>query len=97
MTRGGYNESDLVDALAEREKIKEKDAFEIVDMLFVGFTNALKNGARIEIRGFGNFVVREYEPYLGKNPKTGKQVKVASKKLPYFKTGKDLKDRLNGR
>lgn len=91
------NKSDLVDALAEREEIKEKDASEIVDMLFDGFTNALKNGDRIEIRGFGNFVVRTYEPYLGKNPKTGEQVQVTAKKLPYFKTGKELKDRLNRR
>lgn len=88
--------SDLIEALARKEELKDKEAFEIVNMVFDGFTNALKDGGRVEIRGFGSFSVREYEGYKGRNPKTGKKVQVGEKKLPYFKVGKELKDRVNG-
>jgi integration host factor subunit beta len=87
--------SDLIEELAKREELKDKEAFEIVNMVFDGFTNALKDGGRIEIRGFGSFSVREYKAYTGKNPRTGKKVPVGEKKLPYFKVGKELKDRVN--
>ena len=53
------------------------------------------SGGRIEIRGFGSFVVRNYEAYDGRNPRTGQEIKVAPKKLPFFKVGKKLKDRVN--
>ena len=55
-----------------------------------------KNG-RIEIRGFGSFVVRKYDAYTGRNPKTGKSIKVSPKKLPFFKVGKELKERVDGK
>jgi len=89
------NRSDLIEALAKRENLKDKEALEIVNIVFKGFTNALKGGGRIEIRGFGCFSVREYGAYAGKNPRTGKKVHVEEKKLPYFKTGKELKARVN--
>ena len=57
--------SDLIEALAKREELKDKEAFEIVNMVFDGFTNALKDGGRIEIRGFGSFFVRE-SPFVFK-------------------------------
>ena len=89
------NKSDLITAVSDKEKLTAKDATSIVNLIFNGFTETLKKGGRVEIRGFGVFSVREYGPYLGKNPKSGERVKVGSKKLPYFKVGKELKDRLN--
>lgn len=90
------NRSDLIEALAKKENLKDKEAFEIVNMVFKGFTHALRDGGRIEIRGFGSFSVREYGAYAGKNPRTGKKVQVGEKKLPYFKVGKELKAKVNG-
>ena len=89
------NKSDLITALSDKEKLTAKDAMSIINLIFNGFTDTLKKGGRIEIRGFGSFSVRGYGPYLGKNPKSGERVRVGSKKLPYFKVGKELKDRLN--
>ena len=85
------NKSDLVTALAEKKNLTAKHAEEIVDLVFSGFTNALKNEGRIEIRGFGSFTVRKYKAYKGRNPKTGKTVAVKPKKLPFFKVGRELK------
>ncbi len=87
--------SELILALSEKEGLREKVAFDVVNLVFDGFTDALSKGDRIEIRGFGSFKVRNYPPYLGKNPKTGQRVKVGSKKLPYFKVGKELKGKVN--
>jgi len=89
--------SDLIAQLSEREQLSGKEAFDIVNLVFDGFTDALREGGRVEIRGFGSFTVRDYSPYPGKNPKTGQRVQVGSKKLPYFKVGKELKERVNGR
>jgi integration host factor subunit beta len=89
--------SDLIAQLSEKEQLSGKEAFDIVNLVFDGFTDALREGGRVEIRGFGSFTVRDYSPYLGKNPKTGQRVQVGSKKLPYFKVGKELKERVNGR
>jgi integration host factor subunit beta len=86
--------ADLIEALAREEELKDKEAFEIVNMVFKGFTNTLKDGGRIELRGFGSFCVREYKAYTGKNPRTGKKVPVGEKKLPFFKVGKELKERV---
>ena len=88
--------SDLIAALAVKEHLTEKLSEDIVDLVFDGFTNALKNGGRIEIRGFGSFVVREYGAYKGRNPKTGKIVEVKPKKLPFFKAGRELKKMVDG-
>jgi integration host factor subunit beta len=89
--------SDLIAVLSEKEDLREPEAFEIVNLVFSGFTDALRNGDRIEIRGFGSFTIRDYPPYLGKNPKTGQRVEVGPKKLPYFKVGKELKEGVNNR
>jgi integration host factor subunit beta len=90
------NKADLIESLAKKEGLKDKGAYTIVNMIFDGFTDALKNGGRIEIRGFGSFSVREYGAYAGRNPKTGKKIQVGSKKLPFFKVGKELKARVKG-
>ena len=85
------NKTDLFEALAAKEKLTEKIATEIINLIFNGFVDRLKKGGRIEIRGFGAFTVRKYKAYTGRNPRTGKDIKVRPKKLPYFKVGKELK------
>ena len=85
----------LINALSKKENLTEKKAFETVNMVFDGFTDALKNSGRIEIRGFGSFSVREYGAYTGRNPKTGVKTQVKPKKSPFFKMGKGLKERVN--
>lgn len=89
------NKSDLVKNLAKRTDLPMRKAEEIVDMVFKTMTDALVEGDRIEIRGFGSFVVKEYKGYTGRNPKTGQKITVGSKYLPFFKTGKELKERVN--
>jgi len=89
------NKSTLIEALGKKENLAEKTASEIVNLIFKGFTEELKNDGRIEIRGFGSFVVREYGAYTGRNPKTGKNIEVTPKRLPFFKVGKGLKEIVN--
>lgn len=89
------NKSGLIEALSKKEGLTEKKAIDVVNLIFKGFTQELKESGRIEIRGLGSFVVRDYEAYTGRNPKTGKNIKVASKKLPFFKVGKELKERVD--
>ena len=91
------NKSDLIEVLAVKENLTERQAMDIVKLIFSGFTNELKNGGRIEIRGFGSFEVREYDAYKGRNPKTGTTIEVEPKRLPFFKVGKELKKRVDGR
>ena len=89
--------SDLVAALAEKKNLTEKQAAEIVDLMFKGFINEFKKGGRIEIRGFGAFTVREYKAYKGRNPKTGEHIEVKPKKAPFFKVGRELKKMVDGK
>ena len=88
-------QSDLISALMEKENLRHKDAEALVKLVFSGFVEALQNGDRIEIRGFGSFEMRNYAPYSGRNPKSGQKIKVEPKRLPYFKGGKELKKRIN--
>jgi integration host factor subunit beta len=89
------NKSGLIEELSKKEDLTEKKAMDVVNLIFKGFTDELKKNGRIEIRGLGSFVVRNYQAYTGRNPKTGKNIKVASKKLPFFKVGKELKERVD--
>ncbi|MHB8828205.1 MAG: HU family DNA-binding protein [Syntrophales bacterium] len=91
------NKSELIEALSQKEELTEKLAMDVVNLVFDGFSDELAKSGRIEIRGFGSFVVREYDAYTGRNPKTGKSIKVSPKKLPFFKVGKELKERVDGR
>jgi integration host factor subunit beta len=86
---------DLIIALADKEELTEKDATTIINLIFDGFTKTLINSGRIEIRGFGSFSVREYKAFTGRNPKTRENVEVKPKKLPFFKVGKELKERVD--
>ena len=87
--------SDLITLLSTKNNLTEVQAARIVNLIFDGFKDALAKGDRIEIRGFGSFVMREYKNYRGRNPKTGKVVEVKPKRLPYFKVGKELRERIN--
>jgi len=89
------NKSDLINALSTKENLTHKNASEIINLVFDGFTHTLMEGGRIELRGFGSFTVRKYGGYTGKNPKTLEKVQVGAKKLPFFKVGKELKKRVN--
>lgn len=89
------NKAELVLRVAEKAKVTQKVAKVIVDTIFEGMKNSLVKGERIEIRGFGSFMVKNYRGYRGRNPKTGEIVNVSGKKLPFFKVGKELKERVN--
>lgn len=87
--------SELIEAVAERTKITKSRAELVVNCVFDAMTAALERGEGIEIRGYGSFTVRSYKPYDGRNPRTGNQVAVPSKRLPFFKVGKELKTLVN--
>jgi integration host factor subunit beta len=89
------NRSDLINALKDKTALNKKDAEKVVDTFFGSITETLVQGERVEIRGFGSFMVKNYTPYIGRNPKTGKQINVSSKKLPFFKVGKELKEKVD--
>ncbi len=89
------NKSDLITALAKKENLTEKESQAIIDLVFDGFTETLKKGGRIEIRGFGSFSVRNYGAYKGRNPKTGGPISVKEKKAAFFKVGNELKRRVD--
>jgi integration host factor subunit beta len=90
------NKSEMIEALAVKKGISLKKAEEIINTVFDSMTNAMLSGDRIEIRGFGSFVVNDYKAYTGRNPKTGDSIAVKPKKLPFFKVGKELKERIAG-
>lgn len=89
------NKSELIERLAEKSGISVQHAEEIVNLIYRKMRDTMVNGGRIEIRGFGSFVVKEYEAYQGRNPKTGEKISVPPKKLPFFKVGKELKERID--
>ena len=89
------NKANLIKKVSEKIKIQPRAAQVIVDNLFDVMKESLEKGERIEIRGFGSFVMRQYGSYKGRNPKTGEIVDVPPKKLPHFKVGKELKDLVN--
>jgi len=89
------NKADLVAKLSEKENVPLKVAKVIVELLFNAMKEALERGERIEVRGFGNFIVKNYAGYKGRNPKTGDIVDVPAKRLPFFKVGKELKQIVN--
>lgn len=90
------NRSDLIEALAEKTGTPHHAAEQVVLSIFGVMAETLVAGDNIEIRGFGSFSVREYAGHTGRNPKSGEQIEVKPKKLPFFKTGKDLKGRILG-
>jgi len=89
------NKSELIEKLAERTGLNVMQAEEIINLIYRKMRDTMVNGGRIEIRGFGSFVVKEYQAYQGRNPKTGQKISVPPKKLPFFKVGKELKERID--
>ncbi len=90
------NKSGMIELVAAERGITFKKAEEVVNTVFDSMTKAMLTGDRIEIRGFGSFVVNDYKAYTGRNPKTGQSISVRPKKLPFFKVGKELKFRIMG-
>lgn len=90
------NKSDLVNTLTDKTRQPRKKVEDTVNLVFDHMTGILSDGGRIEIRGFGSFVPRSYGSYKGRNPRTGESISVQPKKLPFFKVGKELKERVDG-
>jgi len=89
--------SDLIERLSESNiELTKRDAETIVNSIFDSISDALVGGDRVEIRGFGSFTVRERDSRDARNPKSGELVRIPAKKTPFFKTGKELRERVDG-
>ena len=87
--------ADLINIIAEKSNITRVKAEAVVNTIFDSMVESLMKDDRIEIRGFGSFVNRQYDSYQGRNPRTGEVIDVEQKKLPFFKVGKELKEEIN--
>ena len=88
--------SELLQALAkDNPDLRSEEIEQVVDVFFDEITKRLAEGGRVELRGFGAFSTRERESRTGRNPRTGETVEVPSKRVPYFKPGKEMRERLN--
>lgn len=88
--------SELIDKLSdEHHLLNKKDAESVINLIFNGIGDALATGDRVEIRGFGSFSVRERDAREARNPKSGELVRIPSRKTPFFKTGKELRERVD--
>ena len=86
------NKAELVDRVAKKTQLTKKDVSATVEALFETIQEALKAGEKVQVIGFGNFEVRERAARKGRNPQTGKEMKIKASKVPAFKAGKALKD-----
>ena len=87
--------SDLIRVVSVKNDIPFPDAESAVNVFFQAMIDGMRSGKRIELRGFGTFAIREYDGYLGRNPRTGEPVNVPPKRLPFFKVGKDMREAVN--
>jgi integration host factor subunit beta len=94
-TAGVMTKAELVDEVARVVQLTKKQAETIVNIVFDSIVDSLRSGQKIELRGFGSFRLRNRKSRTGRNPKTGEKVEVPSKKIPYFKPGKELKELIN--
>jgi len=92
---GVMTKAELVDEVAHVVQLTKKQAETIVNIVFDSIVDSLRAGQKIELRGFGSFRLRSRKSRTGRNPKTGEKVEVPSKKIPYFKPGKELKELIN--
>ena len=92
---GVLTKAELVDEVARAVQLTKKQAEAIVNIVFDSIVDSLRSGEKIELRGFGSFRLRSRKSRTGRNPKTGEKVEVPSKKIPYFKPGKELKELIN--
>ncbi|KOO44089.1 HU family DNA-binding protein [Priestia koreensis] len=86
------NKTDLINAVSEASELSKKDATKAVDAVFESILDALKDGDKVQLIGFGNFEVRERAARKGRNPQTGEEIEIPASKVPAFKPGKALKD-----
>jgi integration host factor subunit beta len=89
------NKLELINSLRNEAELTKSEAAAVVDLFFNEIANSLAKGDRVEIRGLCSFYVKKYKAYAGRNPKTGEPTRVKPKKLPFFKCGKELRDRVN--
>ena len=89
------NKLELISALKDQAGISKTEAAKVVQIFFDSMAEAMAQGSRVEIRGLCSFYVKNYKSYVGRNPKTGEIVTIRPKKLPFFKSGKELKDRVD--
>ena len=89
------NKPELIEALKSKTDLKKSEAEAVVKLFFNEMANTLAKGDRVEIRGLCSFYIKHYKAYTGRNPKTREQVEVKSKKLPFFKCGQELKERVD--
>ena len=89
------NKIEIIQVLKDSNALSKVEAEKVVSMFFNEMSAALAKGKRVEIRGFCSFFVKEYGSYTARNPKTGEKVKIKPKKLPFFKPGKELKERVD--
>jgi integration host factor subunit beta len=92
---GRMNKLELISALKKEANISKAEAAKVVQLFFDHMAETLARGERVEIRGLCSFYVKNYASYMGRNPKTGEKVLISPKKLPFFKSGKELKERVN--
>jgi integration host factor subunit beta len=95
LNAGVMTKAELVDEVARVVQLTKKQAETIVNIVFDSIVESLRAGEKIELRGFGSFRLRSRKSRTGRNPKTGEKVEVPSKKIPYFKPGKELKELIN--
>jgi len=89
------NKLEIISTLKNEANISKSEAARVVQILFDNMAEAMAQGERVEIRGLCSFFVKEYKSYTGRNPKTGERVTIEPKKLPFFKSGKELKERVD--
>jgi len=90
------NKVDLIQAFKDSNHLSKSEAEAVVNLFFDKMSDAMVQGECVEIRGLCSFFVKKYKAYTGRNPKTGEKVKIKPKKLPFFKVGKELKERVDG-
>ncbi|MCF8111989.1 MAG: integration host factor subunit beta [Desulfobacteraceae bacterium] len=91
------NKLEMISALKKEANISKSEAAKVVQIFFDSMADALVNEERIEIRGLCSFFIKNYKSYTGRNPKTGEKVRIQPKKLPFFKCGKELRERVNAK
>jgi len=89
------NKAEFIKTFAQAKNLKTEDVGDIVDSFFDCLKATMLDGDRVEIRGFGTFQIRDYKGFTGRNPKSGENVEVAPKKLPYFRPGKEFREYIN--
>jgi len=89
------NKLELISALKNEANLSKAEAAKVVQIFFDNMADAMAQGDRVEIRGLCSFFIKNYKSYIGRNPKTGEKVRIKPKKLPFFKSGKELRDRVD--